>query len=176
MRYFHALSWRGTAVSFMLGVARHPQRGKETAVLDTLPRAGGRLQSVMGAGGMACAAGLPVLAVAVTAAHFIVVFGYTRLRGKLGLAPGPNEITVAYRDGEGVLRRVLAKCTQLGFTVGEVATEYRPADPRAGGGRVVSMVLRLHGRGSIPGLTGELQSLDGVLQVRGGDSTDEMVA
>jgi hypothetical protein len=44
------LSWHGTAVSFMLGVARHPQRGKETAVLDTLPRAGGRLQSVLGAG------------------------------------------------------------------------------------------------------------------------------
>lgn len=126
--------------------------------------------------GMACAAGLLVLATAVTAAHFIVVFGYTRLHSKLGLATGPSEITVAYRDGEGVLRGVLAKCTQLGFTVGEVATEYSPADPRASGGRVVSMVLRLHGRGSIPHLTGELQSLDGVLQVRGGDSTDEMVA
>ncbi|HEU5416413.1 MAG TPA: hypothetical protein VFV41_01895 [Streptosporangiaceae bacterium] len=49
------------------------------------------------------------------AAHFIVVFGYTRLHGKLGLAPGPSEITVAYRDGEGVLRSVLANCTQLGL-------------------------------------------------------------
>ncbi|MGH3298967.1 MAG: hypothetical protein ACRDP7_44965 [Trebonia sp.] len=113
---------------------------------------------------------------AVTAAHFIVVFGYTRLRGTLGLAPGPSEITVAYRDGEGVLRSVLATCSQLGFTVGEVAAECRPADPRAGGGRVVSMVLRVHGRGSIPRLTGDLQSLDGVLQVHGGDSTDEMMA
>src|SRR5260370_30542187 len=34
----------------MLGVARHPQRGKETAVLNTIPRAGARLQSVMDAG------------------------------------------------------------------------------------------------------------------------------
>jgi hypothetical protein len=50
MRYFRVLSWRGTAVSLMLGVATHPQRGKETAVLDTFPRAGGRLQSVTGAG------------------------------------------------------------------------------------------------------------------------------
>src|SRR6266700_808882 len=50
MCLFRVLSWRGTAVSLMLGVARHPQRGKETAVLDTLPRAGGRLQSVTGAG------------------------------------------------------------------------------------------------------------------------------
>src|ERR1700678_359895 len=50
MRYFRVLSWRGTAVSLMLGVARHPQRGRETAVLNTLPRAGARLQSVTGAG------------------------------------------------------------------------------------------------------------------------------
>src|ERR1035441_7341031 len=34
----------------MLGVATHPQR-KETAVLDTLSRSGGRLQSILGAGG-----------------------------------------------------------------------------------------------------------------------------
>src|SRR5580658_7722402 len=52
MCLFRVLSWHGTAVSFMLGVARHPQRGKETAVLDTLPRAGGRLQSVIGAGAL----------------------------------------------------------------------------------------------------------------------------
>jgi hypothetical protein len=38
------------------------------------------------------------------------------------------------------------------------------------------MILRVHGRGSIPGLTGELQSLDGVLQVRSGDSIDDLVA
>jgi DDE superfamily endonuclease len=50
MRYFRVLSWHGTAVSLMLGVARHPQRGRETAVLDTLSPAGGRPQSVMGAG------------------------------------------------------------------------------------------------------------------------------
>jgi putative Mg2+ transporter-C (MgtC) family protein len=131
---------------------------------------------VTAAVGMACAAGLPVLAVAVTAANFIVVFGYTRLRGALGLASGPSELGLAYRDGEGVLRSVLAKCSQLGFTIGEVATEYHPADPRADGGRVVSMILRVHGRGSIPGLTGELQSLDGVLQVRSGDSIDDLVA
>jgi hypothetical protein len=34
----------------MLGVATHPQR-KETAVLDTLSRSGGQLQSILGAGG-----------------------------------------------------------------------------------------------------------------------------
>ena len=43
-----AASLRGTAVSLMLGVATHPQRGRETAVLDTVPRAGGRLQAVPG--------------------------------------------------------------------------------------------------------------------------------
>jgi hypothetical protein len=57
-----------------------------------------------------------------------------------------------------------------------VATEYYPADPQSGAGRVVSMILRVHGRGSVPGLTGELQSLNGVLKVRSGDSLDDMVA
>lgn len=126
--------------------------------------------------GMAYAAGLPVLALGVTAANFIVVFGYTRLRRTLGIDTGPSELALNYRDGEGALRSVLAKCSQLGFTVAEVATEYRPADSRADGGRVVSMVLRVCGRGSVPTLTGELQSLDGVLQVRSGDSTDDLAA
>ena len=49
MCILRVLSWHGTAVSSMLGVARHPQRGKETAVLDTFPRAGVRLQSATGA-------------------------------------------------------------------------------------------------------------------------------
>jgi hypothetical protein len=78
---------------------------------------------------------------------------------------------MACAAGLPVLRGVLAKCTQPGFTVGEEAAEYRPADPRAGGGRVVSTVPGVHGRGSVPRLAGEPQSLDGVLQVRGGDST-----
>jgi putative Mg2+ transporter-C (MgtC) family protein len=125
---------------------------------------------------MACAGGLPVLAAAGTAANFIVVFGYTRLRGALGLASGPAEIALAYRDGEGVLRSVLAACSQRGFTVGEVSTAYRPADPRANGGRVVSMSLHVHGRGSVPSLTGELQGLAGVLEVSSGGSADELTA
>jgi hypothetical protein len=47
----------------MLGVATHPQR-EETAVLDTLSRSGGRLQSVPGAGGLGgvLAAGLAGMA------------------------------------------------------------------------------------------------------------------
>src|ERR1700722_15532638 len=49
MCILRVLSWHGTAVSSMLGVARHPQRRKETAVLDTFPRAGVRLQSATGA-------------------------------------------------------------------------------------------------------------------------------
>jgi hypothetical protein len=48
----------------MLGVTTHPQR-KETAVLDTLPRSGGQLQTIPGAGGIGgalAAAGLAGMA------------------------------------------------------------------------------------------------------------------
>lgn len=129
---------------------------------------------VTAAVGMACGAGLPVLAVAVVVAQFIAVFGYTRLRRTLGLTNEPNELSLAYRDGQGVLRAVLAACTDRGFTVGERITEHHPADPLANGGRVVRMVLQVHGRGSIPELAETLQSLDGVLQVRSGDVTDDL--
>lgn len=126
--------------------------------------------------GMACAAGLPVLATAAVAADFLVVFGYTRLRHVLGLASGPAELSLAYRDGEGVLRKVLATCTQKGFTVSERISEYHPADHRADGGRIVNLTLQLHGRGPVSDLADELQRLDGVLQVRSGESADDLAA
>lgn len=90
------------------GCSGNPSR---TAVMPDAPPAGA--SSV--AGGRLGAFRQAHLFLTGPAAHFIVVFGYTRLRGKLGLAPGPSEITVAYRDGEGVLRSVLANCTQLGL-------------------------------------------------------------
>lgn len=58
--------------------------------------------------GMACGAGLPILALAVTVAHFIVVFVFPSVAGRLpqsrylGLG-----LRVVYEDGRGVLRDVL---------------------------------------------------------------------
>lgn len=119
---------------------------------------------VAAAVGMACAAGLPVLAIAATAIYFVVVVGYTRLRRALNLVPGPTALTITYGDGRGILRQVLAECTKGGFTVGELDSEAFDADG-ADGERTVRVVLEVHGRGSVTELAGDLQSLDGVHQV-----------
>src|SRR4029434_4894682 len=65
-----------------------------------------------GAVGMAAGAGLPLLACLVTAAFFLVVYGFTPLVHRLERVTGgsrrPMLLHVDYRDREGVLRRVLA--------------------------------------------------------------------
>lgn len=71
--------------------------------------------------GMAAAAGLWVLALVVTALHFIVVSVFTALTRRL---PGSREfacqIEVVYEDGRGLLREVLPRLTSEGWTVSRV--------------------------------------------------------
>ena len=60
--------------------------------------------------GMACGAGLPVLAVASTLLYLLVTLTYPFIAGRLlgtTLAPAPLRIT--YLDGQGVLREVLSR-------------------------------------------------------------------
>jgi putative Mg2+ transporter-C (MgtC) family protein len=74
--------------------------------------------------GMAAGAGLPVLAMLVTAGHFVVVFGYTPLAARLPRSKyAPSELAMTFREGRGVLRRALAECTERGFTVSHLSSE-----------------------------------------------------
>ena len=74
--------------------------------------------------GIACGAGLPVLAVATTVIHFVVMFVFPRLVGYL-----PREkrtttrLRISYQDGRGLLRDILIACTQLRFVIGHVDVE-----------------------------------------------------
>jgi putative Mg2+ transporter-C (MgtC) family protein len=108
--------------------------------------------------GMACGAGLALLALVVTAMHFIVVFGYTALTARLPRASG---LHILYEDGRGILREVLAEATHRGFAVVEVATEHRAPN--------VALRLDVQGRGSIQELAAALDDVDGVLEVSAGD-------
>src|SRR5262245_36602116 len=62
--------------------------------------------------GMACGAGLALLAIAVTAMHFVVVFGYTAITNRM---PRGSDLQIVYTDGRGILRDVLAEATHRGF-------------------------------------------------------------
>src|ERR1700712_5737647 len=71
--------------------------------------------------GMACGAGLPVLAIATMAIHFIVMLVFPRLVEYL-----PREkrtatrLRISYQGGRGLLRDILVACTQLRFAIDHV--------------------------------------------------------
>lgn len=138
---------------------------------------------VTAAVGMACGAALPLLAVSVTAAHLLVVFGFTAISRRIPLSRNsPAELRLLYADGTGALRRALVACTEAGFVVSEVAVD-RP--PPAGPGHddrhgrrehedngtpgMVSVRLGVRGRGSITDLAARLGEVSGMRQVTTGD-------
>jgi putative Mg2+ transporter-C (MgtC) family protein len=84
---------------------------------------------VTSAVGMACGAGLPLLAIAVTFANFVVVFGFPLLERQLPKSRwAPSSLQVSYQDGRGILRDILIICTQQDFAVTGVQVE-RDGEP-----------------------------------------------
>ncbi|WP_020671974.1 MgtC/SapB family protein [Amycolatopsis nigrescens] len=135
---------------------------------------------VSAAVGCACAAGLPWLAVFVTAAHFLVVYGYPPLiRLFTRSRPATTVVRVSYRDGEGALRAILELATRSGYSVQQAATERRePDEDDPGGGtlvrarHVIDLRLRLLGPRTVNELLSVLSEQPGVLSVHTGDIDD----
>ncbi len=74
--------------------------------------------------GMAAGAGLPILAVVVTALHFVIVLGYTQFTSRLPLARrGTLRLRITYTDRPGILRQLLATCAHRGWVVFSVSVE-----------------------------------------------------
>lgn len=115
--------------------------------------------------GAAAGASLPLLAVATTAAYFLVVFVLSPIARRLPASPyAPSALKVDYEDGRGILRRVLATCTARDFKVADVKVD-RHADVAG----AVSVALEVHGPGAVAALAAELGEIDGVLTVAAGD-------
>ena len=113
--------------------------------------------------GMACGAGLPILALAVTAGHFIVVLGFPYIAGRLPKSKWtPSLLQVTYQDGREILRDVLVRCTQHGFTVSNLQVA------RAEEGSV-TVTLEVQGIGSVSKLAAKLADIEGVSAVNAGD-------
>ena len=149
---------------------------------------------VSAAVGMACGAGLPLLAVAVVAMHFLTVWGFTKLGEHLPEGD-PGRLVLTYEEGRGVLRQALTRCTEHGFAVTETDAahpagqsaahleegmphEVRPAETDWGEDapgtaqprperRRIQLTLGVAGRGSVPELVAELMSIPGMLAVNG---------
>jgi len=114
--------------------------------------------------GMACGAGLAILACVVTAGHFVVVFIYPWLAAKLPRSRYVGyALRVVYEDGRGVLREILGLSTQLGFAVSKLET--RQLEHDGSDGHTVAVTMELAGQPSVRQLTVDLSDLDGVLEV-----------
>lgn len=114
--------------------------------------------------GMACGAGLPLLALAATVGHFIVVFGYLRLAQALPRSRYVGYgIHVVYQDGRGILRDVLGQCTDAGFTIAELTSQRFEHD--VSGVPAVAVDLEVVGQPRVEPLTAALEGVSGVFEV-----------
>ncbi|WP_112248463.1 MgtC/SapB family protein [Kribbella monticola] len=119
--------------------------------------------------GMACGAGMPILAVAATVLHLVAVGPFTRLTRHL---PSPDRrkiVTVRYLDGAGVLREILHTASAMGFEVSVLGTEVQ----REAGRRQVRAGMRFTGRAPLQTLVLALDELEGVTGVRLRDDDDD---
>jgi putative Mg2+ transporter-C (MgtC) family protein len=137
--------------------------------------------------GMACGAGLPILALFVTALHFVIVFAFPYIVARLPNSRWtPSALQISYEDGRGVLRDVLVACTQQEFAVSQVKVE-READASLDAGnsadvgaagqtassksrRIVTVALEVQGTRSVARLAAKLADIPGVVGVNAGDS------
>ena len=121
--------------------------------------------------GMACGAGLLRIALVVKAAHFIVVMLYPLIARRLPRTSlTETTVRVVYRQKKGILRTILAECTDHGFAVTGVHTREDEDDltPR----KAVEVTLDLEGARSPSELGAALQEIAGVLEVRASESAD----
>jgi putative Mg2+ transporter-C (MgtC) family protein len=115
--------------------------------------------------GMAAGAGLLLLAVLVTAGHFLVVFGFTPLVAHLPRSKySATWLLIRYVNGRGALRDALAECTRRNFTVSNLSVEQR--EDRQG---IATVRVLIRGGGPVTDLTTALSEVEGMVSV----SSDE---
>jgi putative Mg2+ transporter-C (MgtC) family protein len=118
--------------------------------------------------GMACGAGLALLALAVTAAYFVVAFLFPPVVAKLPRSRYlPFGVRVVYADGRGILREVLQEATRLGYSIASVETHQLEHEIR--GVAAVAVTLEVRGQPNHEPLTASLSDHPGVLEVTATD-------
>jgi putative Mg2+ transporter-C (MgtC) family protein len=122
--------------------------------------------------GMACGAGLLLLALVATAGHFIVVLLFPMLVARLpSSGQGGFGVRVVYEDGRGTLRDIISESTRLGLVVQRMTTQAAPTG-RFGDASAVSVSMEVRGKPPLQDLTVALDRIDGVLVVEGAEHTD----
>lgn len=121
--------------------------------------------------GMAAGAGLPLLAVVVTALHFVILFGVAPLTARFSpRLRGSIALHIRYEDGRGILRQLLTVCSTNGWTVTTLAADSPDRDVGLGEGLdppepgYVGVMVTLSGRG-MHQASNLLAAVDGVASI-----------
>jgi putative Mg2+ transporter-C (MgtC) family protein len=121
--------------------------------------------------GMAAGAGLWLAASVAVGLHYFVVFVFPwMLRHVPGSALRPTALRIRYRDGLGILRRLIEEATGHGFSV--EGLDVSASDLTA---ETVDLSMEVRGKGSIRDLITTLHELDGVLAVRVEETDDSII-
>jgi putative Mg2+ transporter-C (MgtC) family protein len=111
--------------------------------------------------GMACGAGLPILAIFVTAAHFLVNYGYRPIERRVLSAHA--DFQVRYAPGKGAVEKIMQMCIGRGFQIQELAVEQ---DDPGSSDETRTIHLRLQGRGAVEPLLLSIGDIKGVTLAR----------
>jgi putative Mg2+ transporter-C (MgtC) family protein len=139
---------------------------------------------VTSAVGMACGAGLPLLAIGVTSANFVVIFGFPLIERRLPKSRwAPTSLHVSYQDGRGVLRDILMVCTHEDFAVtgleverdGEASRDRRGKRSGKGRAREAADALAAVAESGEEAPTAAKGAVTVFLELRGGRSIAKLV-
>lgn len=111
--------------------------------------------------GMACGAGLPLLALFVTGAHFLVMYCYTPLARRI--LSEQADVQVQYLPGKGAVEKIMQMCAGRGFTIQEFAVEQAESVAEA---EARAIHLQLVGRRGAQALVISIGDIKGVITVR----------
>jgi putative Mg2+ transporter-C (MgtC) family protein len=112
--------------------------------------------------GMACGAGLPVLAIFVTAAHFLVVYGYGSITRRI-LSAERAELHVRYMRGKGAVEKIMEMCTGRGYTIQDLTVEQSPEPAE---NEIRAIHFQLSGRRGIEALVVAIGDIKGVVSAK----------
>ena len=124
---------------------------------------------VAAAVGMASGAGMVSLAVGITGLHLVTLFLLGPLVARMPNRDTNRIVRVTYYDGQGVLRRLLATATQLGYSTFILSTR------RFDDSDLVQLDARFKGKPPLQNLVSTIHEMDGVrrVHVRSDDDDDD---
>ncbi len=114
--------------------------------------------------GMAAGAGLLLLAVTVTAMHFLIILGFAPLARRLtSRLSGTVRLHITYQDGHGAMHQILQICDRHRWQLAELSSDA----PTSEGDGQVGVLLTLSGTSILqaPGLLAEVAGVTSLRQL-----------